>query len=158
MNKASSRIKNKPKTFVTKPIKASSRIKKKSTKIVDGNRNRHNSIIFKALKHYFKHLPTLFLSLFFGTLTFYFLKNISPESVRHFIIPNTYLPFLLLIFLTTLFLFSFVFLNTKIGLLLSAMLTTFLFMRVQLVVLDLWLLLPLVVIILFAFIAKITHK
>ncbi len=146
MNKASSRLKYNPKSFVSKPIKASSRIKRKLTKNADKNKN--NSIILNALKHYFEHLPTLGMAIVLCIATIFFLKEVPPNSVRHFLLPNTYLPFLFLIFLSSLFLLSFVFLNRRVGFLLSLTITTYIFLKVQQVIMEPWLLITLAIAIL----------
>jgi len=139
MNKASSRIK---KTSVKpiKPTKAKSRIKLNPIKKEAIKRNDSGIVFHSILKKYFNHLPTLFVGLILGGLTFYFLNHFSPNSVQHLLLPNTYLPFLILIFFSSLFLLSFIFLNKTVGYILSIIITAYLFLKLQQVIFEPWLL------------------
>lgn len=83
---------------------------------------------------YFKHLPTLVLSLIFYGILFIILTRVDPDTIKNVIAPGFYLPFLLILFLANLFLFSFLFLNSKRGLFYSLLLTTIVFLKMQSVV------------------------
>lgn len=84
-----------------------------------------------TIQRYLRHLPILFFSLiFYGTLIF-LTKNYYPDAIRHFILPNTYLPFQLLLFLANWSLFSFIFLHTRRGFLISLILQMLIFLKLQ---------------------------
>ncbi|MBD3250149.1 MAG: hypothetical protein GF381_01080, partial [Candidatus Pacebacteria bacterium] len=64
---------------------------------------------------YLKHLPTFLVGLFFSALTGLILTKVHPESIKHFILPHTYFPFLVSFFLSVLFLASFFSLKVRTG-------------------------------------------
>ncbi len=142
MNKASSRIKRRGVKPI-KPTRAKSRIKSVPRKKEILKKGGFKTNFFLIIKKYLNHLPTLILAIILWLTTVFFLREISPDSVKHFILPNSYLPFLVLIFLSSLFSLSFIFLNRRIGYLLSIAITTYLFLKIQQVVLESWLLIPL---------------
>ena len=88
------------------------------------------------LKSYWQHLPTLVVGLIFAFITFLILTRIEPMSIKHFLLPHTYLPLLASVFVSSWFLLSFFLLNTRRGLLLSLALITLLFLKLQQVVLT----------------------
>lgn len=83
------------------------------------------------LTRYLKHLPTLSLSLPFLGVTGYIVTRVSPTQVRHFILPNTYLPLLAPFFLGMFFFLAFIFLNSRRAFFLSLSLTFFLFLKLH---------------------------
>lgn len=86
--------------------------------------------------NYFRHLPALISGLFFVAVDYYILTKINPGSIQHFILPNSYLPFLLVTFLSLFFLVSFFLLNSRRGFFIALAVTIFLFFRIQQVLLT----------------------
>jgi hypothetical protein len=91
----------------------------------------HHKKIFFA---HAKHLPAFFLSLPFYGAAFYIFTRIQPNLIRHWLIPNSYLPLLVVMLIANTFLFGFLFLNTRRGLVVSLLLTVLLFLKLQLVI------------------------
>jgi hypothetical protein len=85
----------------------------------------------EILWKYLHHLKTFILSLPFYAVCFYILQNISPSQVKNTLIPNLYLPFQLCLFLGNLFFFSFLFLNTRRGFMLTLLIQIFVFLKLQ---------------------------
>jgi len=83
------------------------------------------------LIRYAKQLQTLFLSLPFYLGVYWHLRYISPEHIRHILIPNSYLPFQVYLFLGNFFLLSFLFLNVRRGFLVSLGFALSLFFQLQ---------------------------
>lgn len=81
------------------------------------------------IKEHLKYSLSLVLSL----LSFYSLyllcKNFYPEQIQNLIVKNGYLPFFLLFFISNFFFFTFIFLNKKIGLLISFILSFSLYLK-----------------------------
>ena len=117
--------------------RAKSRIKKQALVIkkLDSNEdlelNKQNKHKISFKNNYFKHLPTLIISFVFLGICLYILTNISPQSIKHFILPNSYLPFLSALFLFFFFFFSFLLLNTRRGFFASLVAIILIFLRVQ---------------------------
>jgi hypothetical protein len=86
------------------------------------------------LSSYLRYLPTLILSFPLYGCAYYIVTTFSPQQIRHIILPNTYLPLLLVIFLANGFLFSFFLLKTRRGFLFSALITLLLFLKLQSVI------------------------
>ncbi len=82
---------------------------------------------------YRTHLPLLFLSFISYTVVVYILMTIQPASIAHFPLPYTYLPLQLPFFLGNFFLFSYLFLKTRRGLLVASGFSLLLFLKLQLV-------------------------
>jgi hypothetical protein len=61
----------------------------------------------------------------------FILLRIQPSSIQHIFLPNSYSPLLFLFFVSTFFLSSFLLNNTRRGLLISFVLTLYLFLRLQ---------------------------
>jgi hypothetical protein len=88
------------------------------------------------LAHYRQHLALLFLSLPFYLIVGTILTRVQPESIAHLFIPSAYLPLQLPLFLANFFLFSFIFLNSRRGLLISLLVSTLLFLKLQQVIFE----------------------
>lgn len=93
--------------------------------------------IHLPLQEYFKHIPTLLLSLPFYWLTYFLFKNIYPTQIKDFLLINTYLPLQIPFFLGNFFLLSFLTLKSRRGAFLSLLFSFMLFLKLQSVVLDL---------------------
>lgn len=102
--------------------------------------------LFGLVGRYLRHLPTLIMSLPFGALVYYLLTRVRPDAIAHIGLPNSYLPLLIPFFFFTFWFFSFIFLKARRGLLISIILTLYLFFRLNQVVFT-WpvILIPLVV-------------
>lgn len=109
--KARSRLKKE----IEKPIVASSRLKKKK---IETEKFKIISQKLK-LKEHLQFGTVLILSLISFYALYLLCQNFYPEQIQNFIIKNSYLPFFILFFLGSFFLFTFIFLNKKIGLLIS---------------------------------------
>ena len=108
--------------------KAKSRIK---TSKPPKTRSHQPHPLLKLSKKYLKHLPLLFLSLPFYAGAYYIFNYVHPSQIRHFLIPNTYLPLQLVFFLGNFFLFSYLFLKARRGLELGLLLGFILFLKLQ---------------------------
>ncbi|MCL4208645.1 hypothetical protein KJZ63_03375 [Patescibacteria group bacterium] len=78
-----------------------------------------------------KHLPTLIIGLFFAVVLLGLILLIPPAQVKNFILPNSYFPFFITLFLSSFFLLSWFLLDSLIGVWWSLWLTTLVFLRVQ---------------------------
>jgi hypothetical protein len=87
--------------------------------------------IKRIISAYWQHLPTFVAGLIFAAVTYWFISHINPNQVKHFILPNTYLPLLLLVFLTSFFLSGFIWLNSRRGLMTAVIITILLFLQLQ---------------------------
>jgi hypothetical protein len=96
--------------------------------------NKLTNRILKLIKLYLTHLLTLIIGLCFTFITYNIFKHISPVSIKHFILPNSYLPLLLPLFLSCFFCLSFVLLNTRRGFLTSLIILILTFLKLQAVI------------------------
>lgn len=119
--KARSRLKKE----IEKPVLTSSRLKKRKLE------TKKLKIIAQKLK--FKEHLQYGLVLILSLISFYILyllcQNFYPKQIQNFIIKNSYLPFFILFFLGNFFLFTFIFLNKKIGLLISFIVSFSLYLK-----------------------------
>ncbi len=92
--------------------------------------------IKKIVRAYRQQLPTLTVGLAFAAATYWLITTINPIQIKHIILPNTYLPLLLLAFLTIFFLASFVWLNSRRGLITAIITICFLFLQLQQVIIT----------------------
>lgn len=138
MNRASSRLKIKPKKKLrvsesqnNRKIQTSSNIQRNQTQTI-----KPQKIFFSQ---YLEHLPTLLLAFMSGFGLWKLISTVRPQEIKHFILPNTYLPFLILFFLTIFFITSYFLLNTRRGFFISLFLTIISFLKLQQVILEIWL-------------------
>lgn len=128
MTRAASRLKSKPKS------------KPKSKKAKPSQQSKHSAdaplikSLFRLVVRYLKHLPTLLIGLIFSAVVYLIITRVEPSSIRHVILPNSYLPLLLAVFLACFFIFSFVLLNTRRGFFSALIVMIVLFLRVQQVI------------------------
>ncbi len=87
--------------------------------------------IKQLILSYLHYLPTLILGILFSGAVYLVLTYIDPDKIKHFILPNTYLPLLILFFLAALFIFSFFWLNSRRGLITALALSLILFFKLQ---------------------------
>lgn len=81
-----------------------------------------------------KHLPTLVLGIIFGLSLLALIIFVAPDSVKNWLIPNSYLPFFVCLFGTNFFIFSFVFLDSAIGMWWTLLVCSFAFLKLQQVI------------------------
>jgi hypothetical protein len=86
--------------------------------------------------HYLAYSSTLILAIPFYLATHYIFKNIPPDLIKNFILVNSYLPLQLALFFANFFFFSFLTLKTRRGLLIAAIITIFLFLKLQQVIIS----------------------
>lgn len=90
-----------------------------------------NSLVIKLGKQYLAHLPTLLIGLGFSFLSYKIFTLVHPDSIKHFLLPNSYLPLLLVIFFALFFLFSYLLLNSRRGFFISYFAVIILFLKLQ---------------------------
>lgn len=90
----------------------------------------------KTASPYRTHLPLLILSLISYAVVGYILTTIQPESIAHIPLPYVYVPLQLPFFMGNFFLFSYLFLKTRRGLLVASGLSMLLFLKLQLVLIS----------------------
>lgn len=100
---------------------------KRHTKLHSQQEKKHSV----EVNPYLMRLPTLLLSFVGYGATFFILTHIPPEQVQSFLLPNTYLPLLLALGEGHFFFFSYVFMKTRRGLLLTLLLTALLFLQLH---------------------------
>jgi hypothetical protein len=88
------------------------------------------------LQRYLKHSPTLLLSLPFVVMLWWIITSVRPGTIKNIGLTNSYLVFVLPFFLANLFAFSFLLLKTRRGLAISLLLTLWLFLKLQQVVIT----------------------
>lgn len=93
-----------------------------------------------VLVRYAKQFQTLFLTLPFYFGVYWHLRYISPAQIRDILVPNSYLPLQIYLFIGNFFLFSFLWLNTRRGFLTSIFIGLTLFFKLQ-SLLNWWMLL-----------------
>ncbi len=127
--------------------RAKSRLKQKKAAFLKGAAQKNRDLkasqspsFFKTGKKlavaYVKHLPTLLLGLIFSTGTYFILTRIPPSNLQHILLPNSYLPFLIMFFLSSFFLLSYLLLNSRRGFLLAFALNLLLFLKLQQAIID----------------------
>lgn len=94
---------------------------------------------------YLKHSPTLVLSLPFFFIVGFLLTKVKPDIIKNLVWTNSYFVFIVPFFLAFLFFFSFIFLKTRRGFVMSCLLTTIVFLKLQQVVISL----PVIAVLLF---------
>ncbi len=134
--KAKSRLKSaSPHTSVLHQVETSSLAADVPSQPTHHRRNLSSGQKEVATK-YFQHLKTFILCLPFYAICFYILKNVHPSNLKNALIPNLYFPFQLSLFLANLFFFSFLFLNTRRGFLISVFVQIFVFLKLQSVIMT----------------------
>ena len=128
--RAASRLKRKP----VSPRKSESDQKQTRQPVAAAQRKKttlQNSLVIKLGKQYLAHLPTLLIGLGFSFLSYKILTYIHPDSIKHVLLPNSYLPLLLTIFFALFFLASYLLLNSRRGFFISYFAVIILFLTLQ---------------------------
>lgn len=89
------------------------------------------SLDLQYLKSHLRYLPTLLASIPFWIAIVCILTTVSPESIRNFLIPSSYLPLLLASFGAVFFTGSFILLHSRRGMLLAFFITIMLSLHLQ---------------------------
>ncbi len=99
--------------------------------------HKNNSTSFQSVKaaaHTPSHLSRiglLIISVCLYGVIFYLMQRIEPEKIKDVVVPNTYLPLLIATAVAHYFFFSFLFLKSRRGILVSLYLTLLLFLQLQ---------------------------
>lgn len=137
MNKAKSRINHSVPPTSSNTLSSKYFVKKTEESLSDqplpskNAKNKLSHFSHPVFKAYLLHLPTFILSLPFWISIWYIFTRVEPSSIESFLLPNTYLPLLLCIFLAVGLTLSYLTLNSKLGFLLSFYLGMFLFFKLQ---------------------------
>jgi len=83
-------------------------------------------------------IPLLILATLFYIAVYWLLTNIHPIKISNLILPNSYLPFHVLLWLANFFLFTFLTLSKRWGLLIALVIQWLLFLKLQNFNLDWW--------------------
>lgn len=113
-----------------------------------------NTLLKKQIKvesdslseRYFRHSPTLLISLPFYYLIYYIFNNVFPTEIANFPLYNSYLGLLLPVYIANMLLLSYLFLNSRIGAFCSLILTIALFLKLQHFIFPYWLFIPIVIV------------
>lgn len=89
------------------------------------------SVNLKFLKKYWHYIFCLFIAIFCYFLLYLLLSKVYPSQIQNFIFKNSYLPLFLLLFIGDFFLFTFLFLNKKIGFVLAFMVNFILYFKIS---------------------------
>lgn len=130
---AKSRLKSKTTTLQVEREEKTNPVKKERVRHVD---TLHNSTPVGS--KYLKHLPILLFSFPFYFGLVYVLTQISPELIKNMLLPNSYLPLLVLIYFATLFSFTFFLLSFRRGIVVSSVLTIMVFAKLQQLQFEIW--------------------
>jgi hypothetical protein len=87
-------------------------------------------------KKYLIHLPTFILALISWYICYYILTRIHPSAIKNLLIHNSYFIFHLSFFFANFFSWSFLFLNSRRGLIIALGTTAMLFLKLQQVMLQ----------------------
>lgn len=82
-------------------------------------------------KKYVSYIYCLLISLAGYFLLYLLINKIYPAQIQNFLFKNSYLPFFLILFLANFFLFTFVFLNKKIGLVSAFLINLLLYFKIN---------------------------
>ncbi len=85
---------------------------------------------------YIQYAPLLVAGIVLSLLQVSLLTRISPTTIQNVLFPNSYLPFLAVLFLIFFFFASYILLNTRRGVTIAYLLTVLFFLRLQDISLD----------------------
>ncbi|MEA2056148.1 MAG: hypothetical protein U9O78_00305 [Patescibacteria group bacterium] len=109
-------------------------MKKAKSRLKQNKKKKSSFNLFSLLQYYFNHLPCLFLAIVFNGLLYYLVTHVNPSQIKNFLLPNTYLPFLLILFFASWFSISFLMLNSRRGLVITLLLVWIVFLKLQKVI------------------------
>lgn len=116
-------------------MKARSRLKKQTPETVVevplSHVSRESSSADTLLQRYFRKLPTLFFSLCGFYAVFYLLNHVPPQYIANILLPHSFFPLLILVFLAVTFAAGFVFLNSRRGFLCALTVVIALFLQLN---------------------------
>lgn len=99
---------------------AQSRLKKQDKNLHSTQSTKRAAIVFKNDCTYKSKIPTLVIGLFFGVILSLLVTQIYPSYVANVLFDNSFLPIILLVFLTSFFLSSYAFLHSTKGFLFAS--------------------------------------
>ena len=82
-------------------------------------------------KKYLHYIFSLFIALFLYFFLYLLLNKVYPSQIQNFILKNSYLPFFLLMLAANFFLFTFIFLNKKIGFIIAFAINLILYFKIS---------------------------
>ncbi len=136
MQKARSRLGGSAPTVADQPISEPKTVALKTAKEKESNHQRHERRVRLSFRPHLSHLPPLIFAIIGWVVVVYILTKIHPSTIKNLLIPNSYF-LLLIVFLTTnFFTWSFILLNSRRGLVISLGLAAFLFLKLQQVIFE----------------------
>lgn len=88
-------------------------------------------------KKYLQYIFCLFVALIAYFLIYLLIKNVYPTQIQNFILKNSYSPLILLAFVANFFLFTFILLNKKYGLIIAFIINLIFYFRLNQINFDL---------------------
>lgn len=88
-------------------------------------------------KKYLNYTYCLLLALLMYFLLYLLISKIYPNQIQNFLFKNSYLPFFSILFLANFFFFTFVFLDKKIGIIISFLINLLFYFKINDINLDL---------------------
>ena len=82
-------------------------------------------------KKYLNYIYFLLLAILMYFLLYLLVSRVYPNQVQNFIFKNSYLPFFSILFIANFFLFAFVFLNKKIGIIVSFLINLLFYFKIN---------------------------
>ncbi len=83
------------------------------------------------LKKYWHYIFCLFIAIFCYFLLYLLLSKVYPNQIQNFIFKNSFLPLFSLLFIANFFLFTFFFLNKKIGFIFAFIINLILYFKIS---------------------------
>jgi hypothetical protein len=110
------------------------------------------------LKKYLHYIFCLLIALFAYFLLYLLLSKVYPSQIQNFLFKNSYLPFLLLVFIANFFIFTFLSLNKRFGLIIAFLINFIIYFRISDINFDLISCLTILLIILVLFVLVFWEK
>ena len=126
-------------------MKARSRLVHQRSPLSSRPRFNELKLSSNLFSYHRQDLVLLLLSVPFFGAVFLITTRFYPSQIEDFLISNTFLPLQIPLFIANSLLFSFLFLNTRRGILISIIISSLLFLRLQQVVFDSSWFLPLLI-------------
>lgn len=119
------------------PLEQSTPLQQLSTSIP--NRKPKNQIVLTPqIRRYIRAIPCLLIALCFYSALYYLMHAVYPNQVQDWLFPNSYLPFMTLLLFGNFFLFTFVTLSARYGLLLALTSNWLIYIRLLTISFDLY--------------------
>lgn len=99
------------------------------------SRRKHIEVKKKAdlsfLKKHWHYVFCLFIAIFCYFMLYLLISKVYPGQIQNFIFKNSYLPLFVLLFIANFFLFTFFFLNKKIGFIFAFIINLILYFKIS---------------------------